>query len=160
MPPRAWLIRGRRRWESNHCVCCSYSILSAFAFPRSTLQTEIKMNVVHVSWSFYNHSHNIGNVRQEEHCILFSSFQPASGRPSQGRLWFLFSLFQHIRSILDVIYPPSSGVTKCYLTNYRLPSSPSLFTPGRQRMCLMVCVCVGWGEWEPHRQIESESESF
>lgn len=118
------------------------------------LQAEIKMNVVHVSWSFYNHSHYIGNVREEEHCILFSGFQRASGRPSQRRLWFLFSLFQHIRSILDVIYPPSSGVTKCYLTNYWLPS-PSFPLHTWQTedvshgvyMCVYMCVCAEGVHW-------------
>lgn len=68
----------------------------------------------------------------------FFSFQHASGLLSQGWLWFLFSLFQHIRSILDVIYPPSSGVTKCYLTNYWLPS-PSSHLAGRG--CVWQCVC-------------------
>lgn len=94
----------------------------------------------------------------------FFSFQHASGLLSQGRLQFLFSLFQHIRSILDVIYPPSSGVTKCYLTNYWLPS-PSSHLAGRG--CVWQCVCDEGrgkrgghgkkrrlGEWwgrEPHR---------
>lgn len=75
--------------------------------------------------------------------FCFFSFQHASGLLSQGWLWFLFSLFQHIRSILDVIYPPSSGVTKCYLTNYWLPS-PSSHLAGRG--CVWQCVCVMKGK--------------
>lgn len=57
-----------------------------------------------------------------------------------------YSVFHHIRNILDVIYPPSSKVTKCFLTNYWLPS-PSSHLAG-SRCSWQQVWCVWHGERE------------
>lgn len=60
--------------ESENRMLCYSSVLSPFSSSWLMTETEIKMNVTRIRHGFNSfHSHDIENVRQEEHCILFFS---------------------------------------------------------------------------------------